>query len=693
MKRSLGFIQGLGNARVKFLTDECQIHTAEDLIYLFPFRYIDRNLQSNTPIKIDEYQTFIVTVKSKYIIRAARSRFCLHCQTEKQQNIDLIWFYGTNYLPNIFQKEMKLIVSGKVQMFRNLQVMHPDFEIIHKEDEQDFIHTGRIIPIYKTNEMMKKKKLDSRGLRKLIFSALFGDTLHTTEIIPQHIRSQRKNLLSRKDALQAMHYPKTQMQLKQAQFTLKYEELYAFNILMQKKRELRKTYKRYFYPHKFTKSDFYKKLISDLPFKLEDSQLDAIRTILKDTELPFPSSNLLQGDVGSGKTIVALCVAMHYCEGDIQVAFLAPTEILARQHFLTISQYLGFQFANHIELLTSGDKKKIRDEKLNRIAMGETKIIVGTHSLMEEKVIFHKMGLAIIDEQHRFGVKQKDKLRMKGNNPDILAMTATPIPRTLCLTEFADMSLILMKSSRQRMRPKMETFWFKEKDRARLYKAIYNHVQKKEQCYIVYPLVNESETIDLKTAVEAYEQLSKGVFGDFNLALLHGQMSSKEKSEIMLNFKNHEIDILITTSIIEVGIDVANATIIVIEHAERFGIAQLHQLRGRVGRGTLSGFCALVSEGPTPESQTRIEALLASTDGFYLSEIDMKLRGSGEILGLKQHGSSGLKLVDLNEDKELIENVRQDIELYQNEIKDTMTEVQYFIQKHFPTNLSALFPN
>ena len=390
---------------------------------------------------------------------------------------------------------------------------------------------------------------------------------------------------------------------------------------------------------------------------------------------------------GSGKTLVAMAVALHYLEAGIQTALLAPTEILARQHFLIFNEFLGLKTAHQLELLTGSDRKQERLHKLARILSGEAGIVIGTHSLIEESVVFKSLGLIIIDEQQRFGVKQRETLYSKGKNPDSIAMSATPIPRSLCLTEFADLELVSLRQKPAGRKP-IKTMYFKSSRRPGVYNSIRKHVGNQRQCYIVYPLIEESEKLDLQAASIAYEELQSKVFPEYKLALLHGRMKDHDKKRIMQEFRNGKIQILISTSVIEVGVDVPNASIMLIEHAERFGIAQLHQFRGRVGRGTEQSYCVLLSDANAPETKERLQALVDSEDGFYLAEMDLKIRGTGEILGLRQHGLSELRLTDLLRDRDLNEMSHLDARAY----PEISSDARKLLCRRFSQGI-VVFPN
>ncbi len=670
-------IHGLGPKKADILRKETSLNSIEDLFYYFPRRYLDRSITSTQELSVGQNVTLILEVKSTYLIRGRISRFTARCSLKDETSVNLLWFRPNRYIQRVIQKGEYLAASGKLTFFSGLQIAHPEFEIIDPEEEDELTCSSRLIPLYSSTQEMKKNHLDSRGLRRVFTELTKVSTFYPQEILPR-TALEKHQLMDRESALKAIHFPKNEEEQKNALYRLKYEELFFFQMMMYYKSLVREKKKRSLRPLSWGKSNSYESLLKNLPFTLTSDQNNTIQKILKSCQEDSPCSFLLQGDVGSGKTVVALAVILHYTEAGIQTAFLAPTEILAQQHFITISNLVGLLGAQYVEILTGSDKKKEREMKLERIVSGEANIVIGTHSILEEGVLFRRLGLVIIDEQHRFGVKQRDAIQGKGNNPDIITMSATPIPRTLCLTEFADLELVTLKEKPKGRKP-IQTMHLTEKKRQGLYTSIRNHLQKGAQCFIVYPLIEESEKIDLKAASQAYEELSSDIFPDFSIALLHGRLKKQEKEQIMNQFRNGKIHILITTTVIEVGVDIPNASVIVIEHAERFGISQLHQLRGRVGRGKNQSYCVLVSDAMNDESRARIKALVESNDGFYLAEKDLEIRGSGEILGLRQHGLSDLHLADLWKDRELAAFAYEDARLYP-EISDAALE---FLNRRF----------
>jgi len=680
-------IPGIGEAKKKVL-NKIDIKTVEDLLYYFPRRYVDRSIHDQFFLQ-EGYLTLLVKIQSSYLAHGKKSRLVVQCRTIQGNPISLLFFHGIQYYRYALKKEKSYVVSGKLEMYKGVPTMiHPEMEAIDEEDLDNAIHSGGIIPIYSTTEALKKVGLDSRGLRKIIHNVIQkieGEWI-VPELIPENIRSKYQ-FPSRKEVLKQIHYPDNKESLKIARKVLKYEELYLFGCLMQKKKEERQSYPRILKPLEFGESKLFEILKNNLPFEFTSGQIEAIKRMIDGSQKDYMSAYLLQGDVGSGKTIVAFSCALHYIEKGIQVALMAPTEILARQHYNTLSTLPGLLPGVHLDLLTAGETKKNKEKILDRIRRGDSNFIIGTHSLIEDNVEFFNLGLVIIDEQHRFGVNQREMLRRKGKNPDLITMTATPIPRSLCLTIFGDLEPVYLKEKPAGRKP-VKTIWLKEDQRDGLYKSIRKYVSQGRQCYIVYPVIEESEKLDLRAATEAYEELKNVIFSDFRVELIHGRMKADEREKIMQDFRNGKVHILVSTTVIEVGVDVPNATIMVIEHAERFGISQLHQLRGRVGRGTEESFCILVSNSDSDNAKERLQAIIENQDGFELAEIDLKIRGPGEILGIKQHGLPDFRIADFIKDRKLVEIAYQDAienrQLNEHAIK--------FIKKSYQEGI-VLFPN
>lgn len=653
----LSLLKGVGPKRLEVLNSE-KIFTIQDLLYTFPRRYLDRTLNKSPFLKIGEVVTLMGTVRSSYLAHGRRSRLLVSFVSKNGEKISLVFFQGIRFFQKKLENGLDIVVSGKLENFNGLQIVHPEIEILEDEKSVESAHLGGIIPLYSTTEAMKEENLDSRGIRSLVHQVLESKIL-IGEILPQKILPKR-GLMDRASAFQEIHFPSSEKTLEMAKKRFAYEELFFFHMLMLFKVQKREKWKRVLWP--LPESPTAQKVHANLPFALTPDQNKAIETLRDLGKKDVPLAVLLQGDVGSGKTITALLTALRYTDNHIQVAFLAPTEILARQHYATILSFLGNMPFLGIDILLGGEIKKSRLEKLYRLKNGETSLLVGTHSLLQEDVEFSDLGLVIIDEQHKFGVDQRETIRSKGKNPDILAMTATPIPRTLCLTMYGDLNLITIASKPIGRKP-IETKWFPSTRRDGVYNSIRKYMKEGRQCYIVYPLVEESEKVDLESCVQSYEVLKKQVFPEFSVGLLHGKMNSADKSRIMGEFQEGKISILVTTTVVEVGVDVPNATILVVEHAERFGLSGLHQLRGRVGRNTIQSFCILLTDDTVSEdARVRLQALVDSNDGFYLAEVDLKLRGPGELLGTRQSGLPDFKVADLEKDAELVKESREDVQ-------------------------------
>jgi len=640
------------------------IKDIHDLLFYFPRKYIDRSqlLDLNT-VRIDDTITFIGKVKSSNILYGRKRRLSVQCIYE-HFTIELIFFQGINYIPKILKSGVEAAFSGKLESFHGkFTIVHPEFEILIGDE---LIHTGNIVPIYKTTEAMKKVSLGSRNLRQAIYHVLKKHENNIEDYCSEDLLKQN-DLLSIQEAIHKIHFPVEQKEIQLAKKRLAFDELLIFSINMKDKKEKRKKLKKLAHlkiqaKEKKDAIEFLEKL----PFELTNDQKKAYHQLTTLAYKSYPFGALLQGDVGSGKTVVALLLGFHYIEEDIQVAFMAPTEILARQHYQTLLSLTAHVPFLQIELLLGKEKKSEKEQKLDRLKRGDVQIIIGTHSLIQVDVEFYKLGLVIIDEQHRFGVAQRNSLLKKGKNVDTLFMTATPIPRSLTLTLYGNLESILIKEKPKGRLP-IETKLFEEKDLPRIYKSIKKYVDEGRQTYIIYPLIGDVETKENKQNLAAilsdYSLLENSFFQKYRLGLLHGRLKSDEKDRAMRKFQENEIQILVATTVVEVGVDVANANIILIRNAERFGLAQLHQLRGRVGRGHHKSFCILIqSKNITDEAKERLKAMIESEDGFFLAQKDLEIRGTGELTGIKQSGISEFRIADLRYHSKLIETANKILE-------------------------------
>lgn len=662
---SLQSLKGLGPKKTAILR-QAGISSLEDLFDYWPRRYLDRRaMNSIAGLRMGEMATVVGTVRSAGVEQGGRGMARFKVKLADQSGVlDLTWFRGARYFSRVIVPGDILAVYGKVGYFgRQAQMQHPDFDRLGKEgvdggaegSDAELFNTGRIIPLYPTSEAMKHSGLASRQLRGIIARAFDIRQPGGTETLSSGILKSH-GLMPLSQAYRELHQPSSPERLRMAEYRMKWTELFYAQLSFALRRcalHHTRTAVRFSHSGEFTSA-----LHAALPYSLTNAQKNAIREIYGDLKGGSPMQRLVQGDVGSGKTIVAMFAMALAADNNLQSVFMAPTEILAVQHWLGMKRLfepLGIQ----VVLLTGRQPKKVREALLAKLREGGAHIAVGTHALLQHDVEFLSLGLVVIDEQHRFGVLQRKALQEKAQSPHVLLMTATPIPRTLTMGVFGDLDVSLIREMPAGRQP-IRTVVSPEGDKSRVMEFLRAEVAGGRQGYIVYPLVEESEKMDLKAAVESFEELSSSVFPDLRLGLIHGQMTPEMKEGVMEQFRSGSLDLLVGTTVIEVGVDVPNATVMVIMHAERFGLAQLHQLRGRVGRGTHPSSCFLLYAKLTSDGRERLNAMTSTTDGFVISEIDAAIRGAGNLLGKEQSGTvSGLKMADLTRDFDIMQSARE----------------------------------
>ncbi|MCP4132491.1 MAG: ATP-dependent DNA helicase RecG [bacterium] len=658
MTDSVEFIKGIGPKKSGVLQAEAGIETIEDLLYYLPRRYIDRSaFRQIKDCLVDEIVTISGTV-TQVRVAGYKKKYLEVEITDGSDALLGVFFGGIQYLRKRFVPGDFVLFSGTIKFFKRKQIVHPEFDFLDVDSSLQSINTGRIIPLYRSTEALKEIGLHSRGFRRLIRTVIDDHLENIPESIPASI-IDRYTLIGIQEALFAIHFPDSFEQAELARKRLSFNEVFFLQYyLALSKRYLKencdKEPSELDEPGKSLLAAFH----SGLSFPLTTDQEKAIEVVKQDILSPYPMNRLLQGDVGSGKTVVAMASSLIAIGIGAQAAFMAPTEVLAVQHYNSLVKMMPPGLS--IELLTGSTPKSSKNIIYQKIEKGHTHLVIGTHALIQAGVSFKNLGLIIIDEQHRFGVEQRALLRSKGENTDLLVMTATPIPRSLSMTLYGDLEVSSIKMKPANRLP-IKTYSFEESRLKGVYNSMEKYISQGRQVYYVLPLIEESEKIDLKSAIEVYENLSNTVFSHRTVELLHGRMKQAEKESIMERYNAGEIDILVSTTVIEVGIDVSNATVIIIEHAERFGLSQLHQLRGRVGRGEHQSFCALVHPDKiSADSKKRIEVLVSTDDGFAISEEDLKLRGAGELIGSRQHGQGDFEFTDLAKDIDIIIDAREE---------------------------------
>ena len=655
---SIQYVKGVGPKRAE-LFKRLAINTVEDALTHLPRRYEDRgNFKKISQIKYGEIETISGIVKAAGINVTTRKRMKIFelVVGDGTGIITAKWF-NQPYMKNIFKIGQKVILNGKVKMNNyygyGAEIDNPEYEVID-DDADMLLHTGRIVPIYP-----ETSGLTSRQIRVIMKTILVTHQSQINDYLPSDILEQNK-LMPLSAAFYEIHFPEAEKDIallnsgrSEMHRRLAFDEFFLLELgLALRKKDMEKEKRDALKIN----GELTKQLIDSLPFKLTSAQVRVIDEIKGDLTSPHPMNRIIQGDVGCGKTVVALSAMLMAIENGFQTAIMAPTEILAEQHYLNIKSLIN-KLSLNVVLLTSSRKDK---EDIKAVENGDANIVIGTHALIQDDIKFKRLGFAVVDEQHKFGVMQRGAIKKKGYNPDILIMTATPIPRTLAMSVYGDLDISIIDELPPNRMP-IKTMKFYKSHRLDAFKLVKKEILQGRQCYLIYPLIEESEKVDLKAATEMAEHLKKDIFPEYNLGLLHGRMKTEEKEEIMRDFKEGRINILVSTTVIEVGIDVPNASVMMIEHAERFGLAQLHQLRGRVGRGQYQSYCLLMAEYPlSDDAKRRLDIMVKTNNGFDIAEEDLNIRGPGEFFGTRQSGLPELKNANILRDVKILEAARRE---------------------------------
>lgn len=661
-KTDVVYIKGVG-PKVGHLLNKLGIYTARDLLFYFPKRHIDySNRTYIKELKEGIESTVIGAIRNVTAYNSKKNLGIITVTVQDETgSIKLNFFYAkaNRYMIERYKakfiKGSNIIISGKAKIDKYngfYTIDKPEYQILSGEFENKTnLNLARIVPVYQLVE-----GLSIKTLRRAIYNAIEQYKATLNNVIPDEI-IKRNNLLNREEAIKHIHFPENEQFLEQARYSLVFEEFFLMQLKLAMLREENLQNIKSI-PLKIKKNGLLNKFIESLPFKLTNAQDNAIKEILKDISSEKPMQRLLQGDVGSGKTVVACAMLLSAVENNYQGVLMAPTEILAQQHFNNFIKWLT-PLGISVGLFTGTNSTKVRKKLEKDLKNGQINIAIGTHALIQDNVEFNNLGAIVIDEQHRFGVKQRSQLMTKGENPQVLTMTATPIPRTLALSTQGDLDFSIIDEMPANRKP-IKTYVIKPSQRNQAYKMLRNEINNGHQCYIVYPLIDESETLSAKAATNEAERLKAEVFQDLQIGLLHGKLTNAEKDDVMEKFKSKKFDILVSTTVVEVGVDVPNSTIIMIENAERFGLSQLHQLRGRVGRSDLQSYCILVPATSSQNTMDRLQIMAETNNGFVISEKDLELRGPGEFLGTRQSGMINFALADIIKDTKILEIARKE---------------------------------
>ncbi|NQU66397.1 MAG: ATP-dependent DNA helicase RecG [Candidatus Marinimicrobia bacterium] len=643
------YLKGVGPRRGAVLKAH-GIHTIRDLLYYIPRKYLDRTLvMSINQLRIGDEAVVIGKVLATGSKKTRNRSFFQVTISDGSGMLTCVWFRHSPWITEKFTEGELVAFYGKVEFYNGLKLVHPDFDLL--DTGEDPVNTGQILATYPSTGELKSVGFDSRGFRRVIRNVF--SALDQFPVDPIKDLSLSLPLITLTDALKTIHQPQCQEDIPKALYRLKFEEHFFFQLLMALRRKvLREIVGRVF----DQQGAYVKEMYEKLPFKLTDAQIKVLREIRSNLKSPSQMNRLLQGDVGSGKTVVAMLTAALVIGNGAQVAVMAPTEILAEQHlagFTTFCDLVDIQ----IVLLKGGIRGDQRQDILDDIRTGKTQLVVGTHALIQEDVVFKDLGLIIVDEQHRFGVDQRKSLMDKGWSPEMLVMTATPIPRTLAITYHGDMDVSVIDELPSG-RKTIKTTVVKPTRLPKVYDFIRKEISQGRQCFVVYPVIEESEKPDIEAAETGYRYLKEKIFNASSVGYINGRMKTDERTEQMRKFERNETQILVATTVIEVGIDIPNATVMVVENAERFGLAQLHQLRGRIGRGAHQSFCILVERKKTENGRQRLKVMERTIDGFQIADEDLAMRGPGEFFGTQQSGYAKSRIVNFREDGAVIQQAR-----------------------------------